>query len=298
METLDNLKKTLDTSKSIKQVVSTMKALSSANIKKYEKIVQILYAYRNNIELALQALMIYDENINVSDLEFVRDSNGSRDLLIIFGSNQGLCGRFNDRIVNFITDDVGLNRQSRIIVVGERLNMLMEATKLNIFKSISVPNSIDNIANTIYEILQIIESEIKNKTSNRVFLYYTTNDETMNGTITKTRLIPFDKKILDNAKNKIWPTNNIPYWQVNTRALLSDLIKQYIFVMLNNALVNSISSEQKNRLITLQNAEKNINDLVRDKSLEYNQKRQGAITSELIDVVTGYSVAKKKKKDK
>ena len=296
METLDNLKKTLDTSKSIKQVVSTMKALSSANIKKYEKIVKVLYAYRSNIELALQALMMYSD-ININELDFVKNSKDKKEknLAIIFGSNQGLCGRFNDKIMNFVVDDIKSSDKTKIIVVGERLNMLMSNTKLNIEKSIPVPNSIDNMSSTIFDILEVIEKEIKNKTSDKVFLYYMANDDTMNGTLTKTRLIPVDKKILENAQKKVWPTNNIPYWQTNSKTLIVDLLKQYIFVGLNNALINSIASEQKNRLITLQNAENNINDLIRTKNLEYNQKRQGTITSELLDVVTGYAVAKKRK---
>ncbi len=296
METLDNLKKTLDTSKSIKQVVSTMKALSSANIKKYEKIVKVLYAYRSNIELALQALMMYSD-ININELDFVKNSKDKKEknLAIIFGSNQGLCGRFNDKIMNFVIDDIKSSDKTKIIVVGERLNMLMSNTKLNIEKSIPVPNSIDNMSSTIFDILEVIEKEIKNKTSDKVFLYYMANDDTMNGTLTKTRLIPVDKKILENAQKKVWPTNNIPYWQTNSKTLIVDLLKQYIFVGLNNALINSIASEQKNRLITLQNAENNINDLIRTKNLEYNQKRQGTITSELLDVVTGYAVAKKRK---
>lgn len=296
METLDNLKKTLDTSKSIKQVVSTMKALSGANIKKYEKIVKVLYAYRSNIELALQALMMYND-VNINELDFVKNSKDKKEknLAIIFGSNQGLCGRFNDKMMNFVVDDIKSSDKTKIIVVGERLNMLMSNTKLNIEKSIPVPNSIDNISSTIFDILEVIEKEIENKTSDKVFLYYTANDDTMNGTLTKTRLIPVDKKILENAQKKVWPTNNIPYWQTNSKTLIVDLLKQYIFVGLNNALINSIASEQKNRLITLQNAENNINDLIRTKNLEYNQKRQGTITSELLDVVTGYAVVKKRK---
>ena len=296
METLDNLKKTLDTSKSIKQVVSTMKALSGANIKKYEKIVKVLYAYRSNIELALQALMMYND-VNINELDFVKNSKDKKEknLAIIFGSNQGLCGRFNDKIMNFVVDDIKSSDKTKIIVVGERLHMLMSNTKLNIEKSIPVPNSIDNISSTIFDILEVIEKEIENKTSDKVFLYYTANDDTMNGTLTKTRLIPVDKKILENAQKKVWPTNNIPYWQINSKTLIVDLLKQYIFVGLNNALINSIASEQKTRLITLQNAENNINDLIRTKNLEYNQKRQGTITSELLDVVTGYAVAKKRK---
>lgn len=297
METLDNLKKTLNTSKSIKQVVSTMKALSGANIKKYEKIVKILYTYKSNVELALQALMMYNNYININELEFVKNSKNKQEknLIVVFGSNQGLCGRFNDKMLNFVIDDLGFEKKNKIIVVGERLNMLISNTKLNVLKSISIPSSIENISSTIFEILEIIEKEIGNKTSDKVFLYYTANDDTMNGTLTKTRLIPIDKKVLENAQKKVWPTNNIPYWQIDTKTLIIDLLKQYIFVELNNALINSIASEQKNRLITLQNAESNINDLIRTKNLEYNQKRQNTITSELIDIISGYTVAKRKK---
>lgn len=300
METLDNLKKTLDTSKSIKQVVSTMKALSGANIKKYEKIVKILYTYKSNVELALQAIMMHNDKININELEFIGQSKNkkAKNLVVVFGSNQGLCGRFNDKIANFTIDDIQNTDENKVIVVGERLSMLLSNTKLKIFKTIPVPNSIENISNTIYELLAVIEKEIENKTINKVFLYYTANDDTMNGTLTKTRLVPIDKKILENAQKKVWPTNNIPYWQIDTKTLVVDLLKQYIFVGLNDALVNSIASEQKNRLLTLQNAENNINDLIRTKNLEYNQKRQSTITNELLDVVTGYSVAKKKKKNK
>lgn len=298
METLDNLKKTLDTSKSIKQVVSTMKALSGANIKKYEKIVKILYTYKSNVELALQAIMMHNDKININELEFIGQSKNkkAKNLVVVFGSNQGLCGRFNDKIANFTIDDIQNTDENKVIVVGERLSMLLSNTKLKMFKTIPVPNSIENISNTIYELLAVIEKEIEEKTINKVFLYYTANDDTMNGTLTKTRLIPIDKKILENAQKKVWPTNNIPYWQIDTKTLAVDLLKQYIFVGLNDALVNSIASEQKNRLLTLQNAENNINDLIRTKNLEYNQKRQSTITNELLDVVTGYSVAKKKKK--
>lgn len=293
METLNSLKKTLDTSKSIKQVVSTMKALSAANIKKYEKMVKILYAYRSNIEMGIQAMMIFGKNLKISDIEYIKKT-GNKNLSIVFGSNQGLCGRFNDRIKNFVLNDIHDISNNQIVVIGERLLNLMEITELNIIKSIYLPNSIENSASTIYEVLQIIDEKLKNEEINNVFLYYTMSDDTVNGTPTKTRLIPIDKKLLENAKNKVWPTNNLPYWQIKNEVLIADLLKQYIFTILNSALVNSITSEQKNRLITLQSAETNINELIRNKNLEYNQKRQSTITSELLDVVVGYQVSKKR----
>ena len=143
--------------------------------------------------------------------------------------------------------------------------------------------------------MQIIDEKLKTKTINNVFIYYTTNDGSTNGTLTKIRLIPIDKRILENAKNRVWPTNSMPYWQIKNEILMSDLLKQYISITLNNALANSIASEQKNRLITLQGAEGNIEELIKNKTQEYNQKRQTTITSELLDVITGFKVAKKKK---
>ncbi|MDD2839696.1 MAG: F0F1 ATP synthase subunit gamma [Rickettsiales bacterium] len=294
METLDSLKKTLNTSKGIKQVVSTMKALSAANIKKYEKIVKILYAYRNNIEMGIQAMMIYGKDLKISDIKYIKNT-GDKNLIIAFGSNQGLCGRFNDKIKNFVVNDLKDFTNSQIIVVGERLLNLIETTGLHIAKSIYLPNSIETSSDTIYEILQIIDEKLANKEINNVFLYYTLSDDTNNGTPTKIRLIPIDKKLLENAKNKVWPTNNLPYWQIKNEILISDLLKQYIFVTLNNALANSITSEQKSRLISLQSAEINIGELIRNKNLEYNQRRQNTITAELLDVITGYQVSKKRK---
>ena len=295
METLDSLKKTLNTSKSIKQVVSTMKALSATSIKKYEKMVKILFAYKNNIELALQAMMICGKNVNISDIDYFKNT-GNKNLSIVFGSNQGLCGRFNDRIKNFVLEDIEDEiDKNEIIVVGERLYNLMSITKLNIIKSIYLPNLVEISSDTIFDILQIIDEKLKTKTINNVFIYYTTNDGSINGTLTKIRLIPIDKRILENAKNRVWPTNSMPYWQIKNEILMSDLLKQYISITLNNALANSIASEQKNRLITLQGAEGNIEELIKNKTQEYNQKRQTTITSELLDVITGFKVAKKKK---
>lgn len=295
METLDDLKKTLEISKSIGQVVNTMKSLSSVNIKKHEKHVKILYAYKTSIELGLQAIINNTDEIKIDELQYVKMSDNSTNLSIIFGSNQGLCGRFNDKILDFLIEDIKKNNlQTRIIVVGNRLNMMASNNKnLNIVKSIIFPNLTNNLSNTIYEILNTIDNEILSNNIGKVFLYYTANDETVHGSLTKDILIPVNIKLFKNLKNKVWITNNIPYWQIDTKTLILDLLRQYIFLSINNALINSIASEQKNRLITLQNAEKNINDLMKTKTLQYNQKRQNIITSELIDIVTGYNVVKK-----
>ena len=123
METLNNIKQLLDTSKNIQQVVNTMKVISSVNIKKYEKITQSIYSYKNNIDMGLQAIMTFnrDFNININDINLLKNEENSKNLIVIFGSNQGLCGRFNDRIINFLLEDLEEKEENILITVGDRL---------------------------------------------------------------------------------------------------------------------------------------------------------------------------------
>jgi len=296
METLDSLKKTLNTSKGIKQVATTMKVLSAANIKKYEKVVKVLKAYKDTVELALLGVCAGNRNVNFAELQYAKRTEGGDNLAIVFGSNQGLCGRYNDKMIDFVLNDFSLSDlNNKVVVVGDRLQMLIEDKKLNIIKTLSIPSSMETTTATIHDIVQLIDSEINSCVVNRVTLYYTLNDDSASGTVTKIRLIPIDDRLLNSIKKRRWITNNIPSWQVDTTTLVSNILRQYIFVVLNSAMINAMASEQKNRLITLQNAEKNISDLIKSKTLEYNQKRQTTITSELLDVITGYKVSNKKK---
>ena len=71
------------------------------------------------------------------------------------------------------------------------------------------------------------------------------------------------------------------------RQLLDALIKEYLMIELSAALTYSLAAEHHTRMINMQNAEKNIDESLEKMNLEYQQKRQDAITEELIDVVSG-----------
>ncbi|MDR3290301.1 MAG: F0F1 ATP synthase subunit gamma [Rickettsiales bacterium] len=295
-DTIDNLKKTLQTSKDIRDVVKTMKSLALTNIKTYSKAVESLYFYRNNLELATQALINYGDIEEKGILNFFSyNDKKKKNLIIIVGSNQGLCGRYNDRIKEFTLNNINLKNENKFIVIGNRLNMLMKDNGLNIIKTFSTPTFFSQINDTIFEIIKIIEIEFKNKSFNRVILYYTDNNETStNGNPTRLRLFNITKKNILAFKEKKWPSNNIPTWNCNTKEMFFDVLKQYNFILLNTAIVNAIASELKNRLHTLQNAEQNINEMIKEKTMQYNQKRQMIITSQLIDIVSGFKVSKMK----
>ena len=70
--------------------------------------------------------------------------------------------------------------------------------------------------------------------------------------------------------------------------LLSRLVRQYLFVSLFRAMAESLAGENASRIASMQAAEKNIQERLAELSTAYNQRRQTAITEELLDVVTGF----------
>ena len=73
--------------------------------------------------------------------------------------------------------------------------------------------------------------------------------------------------------------------------MIKNLIRQYLFVSLFRAQTESLESEQASRLLSLQNAEKNIQDHLEELKADFRIKRQTAITSELLDIVAGFKAA-------
>lgn len=299
METLDSLKKQLSTSKGIKQVVTTMKALAGANIKRYEKATHAIYMYRKNIELGLRGVLSKDFSITH---KYDNDKECEKYIIVAIGSNQGLCGRFNDKIIEFLVDDLkkqNLKKEDVLVyTVGDRLAMLVENKDIKPIFHLSVPNAIESIADSVYLLLSKLDN-IKDKYKKyKILLYHTKHESSSNGVAVKTQLLPINPEIFESIKEKSWPTKELPFWRIDGGELLKDLIKQYLFTTLYYTFSTSITSEQMNRLMTLQNAENNINDMIENTKLKYNQQRQMQITSQLLDVVSGAQVAKNKKKKK
>lgn len=301
MDNLNNLKNSLESAQSLQKIVSTMKSISAVNIKKYEKVAINLIKYKSNIDLGLQAILKqYPHIINYIDYvenNVEQDNLNKRDIVIIIGSNQGLCGRFNDKVSEFYLENCINDNNKYIITIGDRINMLISAQKINIDKHFSIPNSTELIVNLVYDLSNIIEQFLIAKNLRKVVVYFTSHNSHNNGNLIKKKILPLEKNYFEKLEKIKWPTNKIPYWRIKTKQIVSDLIQQYIFTNIYFTIVNSMASEQKNRLITLQGAEENIKDYITDTKLRYNQMRQNTITAELIDVVSGARFLKRKNEE-
>ena len=89
--------------------------------------------------------------------------------------------------------------------------------------------------------------------------------------------------------NTPWPTNKIPEILEDREAALLSLLKEYLFAAFTRSLAESMACENLIRLLSMQKAEKNIDDMLSELSSRINLFRQSAIDAELFDVISGFS---------
>ncbi len=284
--TLESLQKRIKTTQDLRNIVSTMKALSSVSILQYDEAALSLKGYQKNIRDAFHAM------IKRGDLPSrLKPAAAGKTLIILVGTDSGLVGRFNTEIVKKALLDLQENKtplsDTLFLTVGKRMMAAADSHHLNIFAKYAISNSIkvvNSLAGTL--IIKIFEAMQSRKVTN-VLVYYHKREQASATTLEKMTLLPFDEKNYERLRQKPWKTNNIPLITMKPKALLDTLIKEYLMIQMCAALTYSLASEHHTRMVNMQNAEKNIDESLEHLNLEYQQKRQDAITEELIDVVSG-----------
>lgn len=286
MASLDDLKRKIDLSQDLQSVVRTMKALAAVSIRQYEKAIEALEDYNRTVELGLQTLL--RSNFHQLRRRSVAGSLG----VIIFGSDQGMCGQFNEQIANHLQDYLTENGISpgelRIGVVGQRLAPLLQSRRLPVAVSWAIAGSVQGITPLVQVLFMQIEQWRESERLMRVLVVHHQHRGGAGYHPQVQQLLPFDPQWLGDLREKPWPGRSLPQIHQSPDQLFSTLVQQYCFVSLFQACAASLASESASRLSAMQVAEKNINERLDTLQREYQQERQTAITNELLDIVAGF----------
>ncbi len=288
METVDTLARRIDTAESLQSVVTTMKALAAVSIQQLEGVVRSVDEYSRIVELGLQVLLTH----RPEGVELVEPVLNEALGMVVFGSDQGMCGQFNEDIVSHAIDDmralVGGDGERAILAVGARAVMQLEDSGLAIDDLLDAPASADNIMPVVEEIAVAVERWRVERDFDRVVLYFNQRDSGGGYRPSSRRLLPIDRAWLERIERRPWPTRVLPTFSMPWRPLFSRLMRQHLMVAIYRAIVQSMISEHTARMASMQAAESNIEERLEDLRREFRQTRQSAITAELLDIVSGF----------
>lgn len=293
METQESLRKKIDSAKDIKSVVRTMKAMSASNIGQYEKAVDSLGDYYQSIALGMVAYFSKEKTRLTNKKNNPKIHEGKTILAIVFGSDQGLVGQFNDSLSDFVAQSLrALKGKKEIWAIGERVKRRLSGAEFSITELFPVPNSVEAITPLVGEILSKIQEDYEKENENEFYIFHNQPNAKASYDPNIHRLLPLDKKWKYKFDELQWPTNKLPEVSGGMEVTLRALIREYLFVSLFKACAESLASENSSRLSAMQRAEKNIEELQYNLSRKFHSLRQSSIDEELFDVVSGFEAAR------
>ena len=287
-DTTASLRRKISGAKDLQSVVRTMKAVASSSIGQYEKSVRALDDYYRTVELGLG--VCFRENGPAPLIAEQKRKTISRTIgAVVFGSDQGLVGQFNDVVADYaIKTLAAVPAKPEVWAVGERVHARLIDAGLTVIGIISVPNSVKAITPLVGQILVESETRHSHGEVDELYLFYNSSTSGAVYAPVSHRLLPLDENWRCKLVELRWPTKNLPEVLGSGTSTLRALIRGYLFVSLFKACAESLASENASRLAAMQRADKNIDELLEDLNGKFHRLRQSGIDEELFDVISGF----------
>jgi F-type H+-transporting ATPase subunit gamma len=264
-----------------------MKALAASSIVQYQRAVESLREYAETVESGLSVCL---RESGASEPPKSRPRAAVSRGIIIFGSDQGLVGRFNESLMEFATGTLAVlpGKITNVWVIGDRMQDLLAESSLPPPMTLPVPHSVEAIAQLVTQILIGVTKFALDGAASEIYTFHNQpSGEAGFGPVSR-RLLPLDALWKRELPAHSWPAKSLPEVVGSVAATLEALIREYLFVLLFQACAQSLAAENASRLAGMQRAEDNIAKMVEELTRIFHRTRQQAIDEELFDVVSGY----------
>jgi F-type H+-transporting ATPase subunit gamma len=282
MASLKSIKKRIVSVKNTRQITKAMKMVSAAKLRRAQEAVVAARPYAGKMAEVLQSLAGNLEG----DLHPLLEKRDAKNLLlIVVTSDRGLCGGFNSNLCKagerFIKEKQGEFEQVTLMTVGRKG---YEALKNRHTVIKNFPNVLakPNYATAAMLAGEVIEGYLAEE-YDQVILLFNAFRTVMSQDITFQQLLPVEpdgKTVVDEA-----PVEYI--YEPSVAELLAEILPKNIEVQIFKAILESVASEHGARMTAMDSASKNANEMIGKLTLQYNRARQAAITTELMEIISG-----------
>ncbi|MDE6464297.1 MAG: ATP synthase F1 subunit gamma [Muribaculaceae bacterium] len=292
MATLRELKGRIGSVASSEKITGAMKMISSAKMHKAEGVLRRLSPYRDCVRTIIASLLGSDAPVT-SPLTTPRQHTG-RVAIVVFGSDDGLCGAYNVNIFKGLLANIASLREKYgddtgfdVIPVGKKMTkavvkVMAADSRINVVTDMNVDSKsegseVKDMGATLTR--RFLDGEIDGV--ELVYMHYITAGK---------QRLEAETFLPVSAENLAGETEGggRPYlFEPDAATIFSTALPMYLLAKLQEAFAMNRASEQAARVMAMQSANDNAQKLLEQLQLEYNKLRQQGITTELLDIVGG-----------
>ena len=274
---MQSIKRRMKSVESTKKITKAMQLVATSKLRKTRNQLDELKPYYTVVQETVAAIL--DSN---KDLEnpYLKTNKNGKDVYIVITSSLGLCGGYNANIFKTIAPTI--KDGDIIYMIGNK-----GASYLS-HRHIEYRNNYLDLNSTLeFKDITLLVNELtkmyKNKEIKEIKIVYTEFVNNLTFTPRVVTLLPINT---DDFKD-IQVTNKYTIFEPDANTVLNQLIPMYLQSIIYGYLVESVTSENASRRISMENATDNAQELIDNLLLKYNQARQTAITNEISEIVAG-----------
>jgi len=284
MPSLKDIKKRISSVKSTQQITKAMKMVAAAKLRKAQEAAVFARPYAEKLHLVVSNLT---QSKEIDDQPLLKQRGAERALVVLMTADRGLCGGFNANVSKEAERFVRQNEQGftdiDLMIIGRKGRDFL---KNRIGDKITKVHE-DITSDATYKTAQLIGQEVVDayceEKYDAVYVIYNAFQSAIVQIVTVERMLPFQPQESEEIEEE-----NLDYlYEPNQRTVLSQLLPKMVEVQIFRALLESNASEQGARMSSMDSASRNAADMIDKLTLQYNRARQAAITTELMEIISG-----------
>lgn len=294
MSTLRELKTRIGSVSSSEKITGAMKMISSAKVRKFEQALKRLVPYRSQIQSIMGHLLDADAQFSSPLIEARAEVKNIA--ILVFGSDDGLCGAYNMNIFKHLLITLNKLRDSykgqeihfELYPVGKKMRRAVEKLA---FSEITVAPYVKGIdskmeGQIVNDFTKSLEQKFSDGTLDEVHVVFMHFLSLSRQRVTDNQLFPIQADKLSEQADK--KNANKPYlFEPDANRIFNEILPMFVMSSMQEVTIENRASEQAARIMAMQSANDNAKKLLESLQLEYNKLRQQSITTELLDILGG-----------
>ncbi len=282
MASLKSIKKRIVSVKNTRQITKAMKMVSAAKLRRAQENVVAARPYAKKLGEVLQSLAA---NLEGDLHPLLEKREAKKLLLIVLTSDRGLCGGFNSNLCKaadrYIKEKAGSYEQINVMTVGRKGYEFLKS-RYTVYKNFANVLAKPNYQTAAMLAQEVIDGFVAEE-YDQVELLYNSFRTVMTQDITFQQMLPV-------VPDETTATDETPVefiYEPSVGELLAEILPKNIEVQIFKAMLETVAGEHGARMTAMDSASKNANEMIGKLTLQYNRARQAAITTELMEIISG-----------
>jgi len=289
MATLRDIKNRINGVQTTQQITKAMKMVAAAKLRRAQEAIINARPYSKKISEMMRDLITEDD---IANNPFITPRETKNIALVVVSSDRGLCGAFNTNLIKEVTRyiDEDLKNTSaalHMFCVGKKgyeffskRDYSIAGDRVGIFANLRYDNAL-NITNEL--IKKFLDGSF-----DKVIVFYNEFKSVIQQKVVAEQFLPVP---VNNEQDKVKKQQDYIY-EPNQKEIFNYLLPKHLKAQMWRILLESNASEFGAKMTAMDNATTNASELIRTLSVKYNRERQAAITTELIEIVSGSNALK------